>query len=161
MSSLYGGVEDSLNVRVEYRAADQILSFYVALESLSSSWIAALYKCKSTFNKRLLCSVLLSTYLQMTKACKRDFTHLNSHKSLERWNFKNAMKRYETLGISLISTHIKALRGEILIWILKTLWHFPDRNHIIGQSSAVWPLRSLYTFWACLRAPATSSRFCK
>ena len=35
--SLYGGVEDSLNVRVEYQAADQILSFYVALESLSSS----------------------------------------------------------------------------------------------------------------------------
>ena len=38
------------------------------------------------------------------------------------------MKRYETLGILLISTHIKALRGEILIWILKTLWHFPDRK---------------------------------
>ena len=28
---LYGGVEDSPNVSVEYQAADQILSFYVAL----------------------------------------------------------------------------------------------------------------------------------
>ena len=31
-------------------------------------------------------------------------------------------------GISIISAHIKALRSEILIWILRTLWHFPDRK---------------------------------
>ena len=31
-------------------------------------------------------------------------------------------------GISLISTHVKALRREILIWIFKKLWHFADRK---------------------------------
>ena len=40
-------------VSVEYQAADQILSFYVALESLPNSRIAAVYKCQLTFNKRL------------------------------------------------------------------------------------------------------------
>ena len=33
-------------------------------------------------------------------------------------------------GISIIAAHIKAFRREILIWILKTLWHFPDRKTI-------------------------------
>ena len=31
-------------------------------------------------------------------------------------------------GISLISTHVKTLKREVLIWILKKLWHFPDRK---------------------------------
>ena len=31
-------------------------------------------------------------------------------------------------GISLISTHVKALRREILILVLKKLWHFADRK---------------------------------
>ena len=44
-------------VSVEYQAADQILSFYVALESLPSSRIAAVYKWQLTLNKRLLCSL--------------------------------------------------------------------------------------------------------
>ena len=46
-----------LKVSVEYQADDQIPSFYVALESLPSSRIAAVYKCQLTFNKRLLCPV--------------------------------------------------------------------------------------------------------
>ena len=52
----YGGVKEAPNVSVEYQAADQILSFYVALESLPSSRITAVYKCQLTFNKRLLYS---------------------------------------------------------------------------------------------------------
>ena len=44
---------------------------------------------------------MLSTYSEITKVCKRDFTHLNSRKSLE---------------------------AEILIWIFKKLWHFPGRK---------------------------------
>ena len=51
---LYGGVKEAPNVSVEYQASDQILSFYVALESLPSSWIAAVFKCQLTFNKRFL-----------------------------------------------------------------------------------------------------------
>ena len=54
---LYGGVKEAPNVSVEYQAADQIPSFYVALESHPSSRIAAVYKCQLTFNKRLLCSL--------------------------------------------------------------------------------------------------------
>ena len=42
---LYGGVKEAPNVSAEYQAADQIPSFYVALESLPSSQIAAVYKC--------------------------------------------------------------------------------------------------------------------
>ena len=54
---LYGGVKEAPNVSAEYQAADQIPSFYVALESLPSSRITAVYKCQLTFNKRLLCSL--------------------------------------------------------------------------------------------------------
>ena len=54
---LYGGVKEAPNVSAEYQAADQILSFYVPLESLPSSRIAAVYKYQLTFNKRFLCSL--------------------------------------------------------------------------------------------------------
>ena len=54
---LYGGVKEAPNVSVEYQAANQILSFYVVLESLPSSRIAAVYKCQLMFNKRFLRSL--------------------------------------------------------------------------------------------------------
>ena len=54
---LYGGVKEAPNVSAEYQAADQIPSFYVALESLPSSRITAVYKRQLTFNKWLLCSL--------------------------------------------------------------------------------------------------------
>ena len=48
--------------------------------------------------------LLLSTYVQMTKACKRDFTYLNSRKSLETRNLNLDFKK--AIAFSRSKNHI-------------------------------------------------------
>ena len=68
----------------------------------------------------------LSTYLQITKACKRDFTHLNSRKSLEAWNlnldFKKAMAFSRSKTISLV-------RSRFSQWEVSTPFIEPIYEH--------------------------------
>ena len=54
---LYGGVKEAPNVSVEYQAADQILSFYVALESLPTSRITASLSMRRFWGKGEKCPV--------------------------------------------------------------------------------------------------------
>ena len=82
---LYGEVKEAPNVSVEYQAADQIPSFYVALESLQSSSrrIAAVYKRQLTFNKRLLLFLAFDLFTDDKGLEKGFHSSPNSRKSLE------------------------------------------------------------------------------